>query len=150
MIFPVIQSQTGWDGTLVERVPLSPCFDRVGPIHLVSVMADSSHFQAPASTAHPPLPPPSYSHRSPETRRIFHIPHHSCPTVCLSVWGWDCVCVCVCENRHLERHDEVCEMKLGLEVQLDGHILHACRREERAWLQFSVFLQRLVVVENNH
>lgn len=33
-------------------------------------------------------------------------------------------------------------MKLGLEVQLDGHILHPCRREERVRLQFSVFLRK--------
>lgn len=35
--------------------------------------------------------------------------------------------VCERENRHLEGHDKMCEMKLGLQVQLDGHILHTCR-----------------------
>lgn len=34
------------------------------------------------------------------------------------------VCVCVRENRHLEGHDKVCEVKLGLQVQLDRHVLH--------------------------
>lgn len=34
------------------------------------------------------------------------------------------MCVCVRENRHLEGHDKVCEVKLGLQVQLDRHVLH--------------------------
>lgn len=57
--------------------------------------------------------------------------HRSCPTLCLSPWVRECssdicvfVCVCVRENRHLEGHDKVCEVKLGLQVQLDRHVLH--------------------------
>lgn len=40
-------------------------------------------------------------------------------------------CVCVRESRHLEGHDEVSEMKLGLQVQLDGHILHTCKKKKQ-------------------
>lgn len=36
------------------------------------------------------------------------------------------------ENRHLEGHDKVCEMKLGLQVQLDGHILHTCEIQKES------------------
>lgn len=32
---------------------------------------------------------------------------------------------------YLEGHDEMCEVKLCLEVQLDGHILHTCRQQNR-------------------
>ena len=48
--------------------------------------------------------------------------------VCLYV----CVCVCVRvgENRHLEGHDKVCEVKLGLQVQLDRHVLHTWKTKK--------------------
>lgn len=36
------------------------------------------------------------------------------------------------ERRHLEGHDKVCEVKLGLQVQLDGHVLHTCRKKDTA------------------
>lgn len=53
-----------------------------------------------------------------------------------------CVCVCVRKSRHLEGHDKVCEMKLGLQVQLDGHVLHTCSGKQihtyRKWTIRSV------------
>lgn len=75
------------------------------------------------------------SQRPPETNMIFHIPPPQLSdTVYLCaqcVWEYlynmclfMSVCVCVWEN--LEGHDKVCEVKLGLQVQLDGHILHTC------------------------
>lgn len=30
---------------------------------------------------------------------------------------------------HLEGHDQMCEVKLGLQVQLDGNVLHACKQQ---------------------
>lgn len=31
--------------------------------------------------------------------------------------------------RHLEGHDQMREVKLGLQVQLDGNVLHACKQK---------------------
>lgn len=60
-------------------------------------------------------------------------------------YAWVCVrgCVCVSQNRHLKGHDKVCEMKLGLQVQLDGHVLHTCGHKENRKLTISS-LSRLI------
>lgn len=32
-------------------------------------------------------------------------------------------------SAHLESHDQMCEVKLSLQVQLDRNVLHACRQQ---------------------
>lgn len=32
-------------------------------------------------------------------------------------------------STHLEGHDQMCKVKLGLQVQLDGNVLHACQQQ---------------------
>lgn len=128
-----------WDRIHMVSVSSSVCFDYdvelQARIQLATVMAD--HVTAVIFTAqprtHPPLPPSSLPTVLQRPERFSTFLHHSCPTLCLSPcrgYGSICmihVCVCERENRHLEGHDKVREMKLGLQVQLDGHILHTCR-----------------------
>lgn len=105
-------------------------------IHLDAIMADhlTAHLRS-----HPPLPPSSLPTVLQRPKRFSAFLHHSCPTPCLSARpGYGSICMkyvsaweCVRENRHLEGHDKVCEMKLSLQVELDGHILHTCRKKKK-------------------
>lgn len=117
------------------------CFDsdvqlqyRAG-IHLDTIMAN--HLRAMIFTAHlryyPSLPPSSLPTVLQRSRRYSTFLHHSCVRAVFILGTavfMQYVSVCERVNRHLEGHDEVCEVKLSLQVKLDGRILHTCQKNQ--------------------